>query len=252
MENAFYSIEIAQQLGTNETQEDVVGFELGDMSAMLILCDGMGGMQRGELAAKTAVDAIKQLGKKMDWEHNPQEFLNKAIRVADEEVYLLTDENGERIRGGCTLILALVIGRNLYWANVGDSRIYLYKDKELNQLTQDHNYGEMLKRRLQQGRISEQELKNEWGRAAALTSYIGIGEIREEYISEISVQMDRDSVVLMQSDGLYKLVSEEEMKGVIENSTRNLERVMTKLLERAYLNKKEYQDNTSVILLRMK
>lgn len=252
MENAFYSIEIAQQLGTNDVQEDVVGYELKDTSALLVLCDGMGGMQRGDLAAKTAVNAIKQLSKQMDWEHNPQEFLRRAIRVADEEVYLLTDEKGERVRGGCTLLVTIAAGRNLYFANVGDSRTYMYKNTELNQMTRDHNYGEVLKRRFRQGKISEQELMAEWSRAAALTSYIGVGEIREEYISSQAFQMDRDSIVLMQSDGLYKLVSEEEMKSILEGSTRNLERAMTRLLEQAYRNKKNYQDNTSVILLRLK
>ncbi len=252
MENTFYSIEIAQQLGTNEQQEDAVGCVLGDMSALLILCDGMGGLNRGALAAETAVATIKSLSKKMDWEQNPIEFMSRAIRLADEEVYHLRDENDERIKGGCTLIMALLIGRNLYYANVGDSRIYIYEEKEIRQLTQDHNYGEMLKRRFQQGKISEEELKAEWGRAAALTSYIGMGEIKEAFISSQPIKLNRDSVVLLQSDGLYKLVSDDEIRQIVENNSRDLERVMTKLFEQAYHNKRNYQDNTSVMLLRMK
>ena len=131
MENAFYSIASIQYLGDNERQEDAIGCVLDDMGAVLVLCDGMGGLYRGDLAAQKAVNSVKELMEQYDWKSNQKQFIKEAIIKADADVYELTDEHRERVEGGCTMLIALLLGRELYYANVGDSRIYYFSGQEI-------------------------------------------------------------------------------------------------------------------------
>ena len=252
LDNSFYSIETFSVLGTNTEQEDVIGYVLNDMSAVLVLCDGMGGMNGGKLSAQTAVREVKELAEKNDWESNPIQFLKKALEIADEEVYYLKNPNGGRVGGGCTVVIALIIGRRIYYANVGDSRIYFWNGEEFKKLTEDHNYGEVLKKKLKSGEIDQVEYDREQERAAALTGFLGLGELKESYVCDTPILMERNQVLCLQSDGLYKLLSEQEMQEIFAGNSKNLERAGEVLLQRAEEHKRKYQDNTSIILLRLK
>ena len=250
--NSFYSIEIFSALGTNTEQEDAIGYVMRDMSAVLILCDGMGGMNGGKASAQAAVSKVKELAESEAWETNPLDFLKRVLETADDEVYFLKDENGERIGGGCTIVIAVVVGRRIYYANVGDSRIYYWDGNSFIQLTQDHNYGEVLIRKLQSGEIDNSEYDKEKGRAAALTGFLGLGELKEYFICEAPIMLDRSQVICLQTDGLYKLLAESEMQNIIFSNAKNLEQAGEQLLKRAEEKKRNYQDNTSMILMRLK
>lgn len=252
LENSFYSIEACSIIGTCEKQEDAIECIEKDMSIALILCDGMGGLGNGNVAAERAVSTIKRFISDHEWKSNPQVFLQKAIELADEEVYFLKNSDGKPLMAGCTVLIALVTGRKVYYANVGDSRIYYYDGKYLSQMSQDHNYGEQLERQLKCGDITHEFYEKEQSKAAALTGYLGLGEIKEQYIAEEPILLDRNQVLCLQSDGLYKLVSEEEMLEIIARTPKNLGKIGESLLKKADEKKKSYQDNTSIILLRLK
>lgn len=251
-ENSLYSVEAYSVIGTGERQEDAVDCIVEEMSAVLIVCDGMGGLEQGRTAAKRAAAVVKQLALEQDWKSRPRQFLSKAIEIADEEVYFLKNADGDKISAGCTIIIALVLGREVFYANVGDSRIYHYNGVDFLKLTQDHNYGELLKKKRKNGEIGEDEYQRELSKAAALTSYLGLGELKEFYIAEEPVLLDRNHVLCLQTDGLYKLLSNEEMKEIIKKNAKDLKKIGENLLNRAEANRVSYQDNTSFILLRLK
>jgi len=252
LENSFYVVEAYSIIGTCDKQEDVFECVEQDMGMVLVLCDGMGGLGNGRVAAEKAVSEIKQFALEQDWKSNPREFLRKAIEIADEEVYFLKNPEGKQLRAGCTVLIALIAGRKVYYANVGDSRIYYYDGNCLSQVTQDHNYGEQLERQLKCGEITREIYEREQSKAAALTGYLGLGEIKERYIAEEPILLDRNHVLCLQSDGLYKLLSEKEMLEIIARNPKDLSRVGEGLLQKADEKKSSYQDNTSIILLRLK
>lgn len=251
-ENSFYEIELFSVLGTNEAQEDVVACQMNSTSAILVLCDGMGGLKNGRIAAQTAVDEIVNLVQSVEWNMEPIAFMRRAIEIADEKVYFLKDSAGSRLGAGCTVLIALIAGRKVYYANVGDSRIYYYDGNEFIQVSQDHNYGEMLKSNLASGEISMSEYEQELPKAAALTGFLGLGVIKECYIAQEPILLDRGQVLCMQSDGLYKLVDDESMKSVISRNIKDLKQAGEELLDIAESRRKKYQDNTSIILVRLK
>ena len=251
-ESIFHMVDVFQTIGTCDKQEDAYWCRLGKKSAIMVVCDGMGGMAEGRLAAETAIEAIQELSKEIDWEVDCIEFIKKAIICADDRVARLTDTEGKRLQGGCTLVLAVIIGRKLFWGNVGDSRINLFTKKEIKQLTIDHNYGARLERYLQEGRMTEEQYQKELSRAAALTSYIGVGGVPEQYVSEEPYLLEQEDIVMVQSDGLYKILAKEEMREILSLYSRDFEKAGSCLMGEAKKRIKSYQDNTTFILAKMK
>ncbi len=251
-ESSLYVIEEFSTLGTCAVQEDATGCCIRENTSVMVLCDGIGGMERGDLAAKMAVDTILQCSAKCVWKENPVAFLRYAVEEANHAVFELIGDDGVPIQGGCTLVVVLTVGRKLYLANVGDSRAYVLRKEGFDRITTDHNYGEWLKRELEKKEITEEKYCSEIEKGAALTSYIGMGALKECFVSSKPMLLDRDEVLIVESDGLYKLVNENEIKEIICRNIRSLDEAGMHLLKRAREQVKGYQDNTSIILFRIK
>ncbi len=250
--SALYTIEEFGVLGTCEKQEDATGGCIEGNTAVMVLCDGIGGLERGELASQKAVSIILERANEYVWKENPIGFLDYLIDEANNAVFGLSDETGTPIQGGCTLVVVLLVGRRLYWANVGDSRAYIIKKEGMLQLTKDHNYAELLKLQLEQNVITQEEYAANITRGAALTGYIGMGELKERYVCNEPILLDRDEVILLETDGLYKLLEEEEIAQIVRKNVRSLDVVGEELLSGARRRVTNYQDNTSILLLRIK
>jgi len=251
-ESSLYMMEEFGVIGTCEVQEDATGCSIEGNTSVMVLCDGIGGLERGELASRTAVNEVLRCAREYEWKDNPTDFLKYCIEQANEAVFELTDEDGIAIQSGCTIVIVLTVGRKLYVGNVGDSRAYLVKKDEMYRLTEDHNYYELLKRQLERKEISQEQYNIETERGAALTSYLGMGTLKECYICRQPIVLDRDEIVLLESDGLYKLVSDEEIMCIIRNNVRRLDKAGAELLESARTHRRNYQDNTSIVLFRIK
>ncbi len=110
-----------------------------------VVCDGVGGEERGERAAQLAVDTVLGHLRNSDEMDDPP-AAHPAVRAANAAVFA----EAERLQGGqtlaCTLTLALLIadGKTLHIANVGDSRVYLIRDGSLQQLTRDHTFANVM------------------------------------------------------------------------------------------------------------
>lgn len=247
-----YAIEAFSNIGTCEVQEDAVGCFIEGNTAVMVLCDGIGGLERGELASGKAVQTILDCARKYEWKENPRAFLEYLVEEANRAVFDLADEENIPLQGGCTLVLLLAVGRRVYWANVGDSRAYIIKKDEMYQMTEDHNYSEQLKKELRENKLSAEEYETLKTKGAALTSYLGMGELKERSVCKEPLLMDREEVILVESDGLYKLLEEEQIRQIVRKNVRCLDMVGEELLGKAKEHVRNYQDNTSIILFRMK
>lgn len=247
-----YALEEFSDIGTCDVQEDATGCFIEGNTAVMVLCDGIGGMERGELASRKAVQTIQYFVRNYEWKEKPEAFLRFLVEEANRAVFELTDEENIPLQGGCTLVLLLAVGRKVYWANVGDSRAYIIKKDGIYRLTKDHNYLEQLKKELQENRISEEQYRSLKPKGAALTSYLGMGEMKECYVCKEPLLLDRDEVILMESDGLYKLLDEEQIWQIVRKNVRCLDVAGEELLGKAKEQVRNYQDNTSIILFRMK
>ena len=110
---------------------------IGRLPNLLIVADGMGGHKAGDFASHFVVEDVKQEVANSD-EHHPEAILKTAIETANHKL-MAEAMRDERLEGmGTTLVVATVIEQTLYFANVGDSRLYLIGD-EIRQLSKDHS-----------------------------------------------------------------------------------------------------------------
>lgn len=238
-------------IGTREYQQDyalVPSFAAIESGRYLcVLCDGMGGMDQGELASKTAAEYLEKEFSAADSDIDYFDFLMTKITEANELIVHLEDEDGNTVETGSTMIAIVVDGDRLYWASVGDSRIYLFRNEHLSQLTTDQNYGAILLNQLAQGQITIEEA-NADPLKDALTSYIGMEKDPEINISQEAFRLQDGDIILMCSDGLYRTLEDEETSRVLSEYKNNIPLAAYMLIQA--VTEKEYknQDNTTVIL----
>ena len=119
--------------------EDLI--HLSDDHRMLIVADGMGGHAAGEVASALAIAAIREhLEASLPAGAEAlQQAMRTALDAAQERVLAAGQDSGSEHRMGCTLILACIDGDMLYLCHVGDVRGYLWREKQLRALTNDHS-----------------------------------------------------------------------------------------------------------------
>jgi protein phosphatase len=215
---------------------------------LFIMADGMGGHQYGEIASNTAIRTISgYIMKKFHntlfsmpsqpMEESMQEIIQAAVMEAQRSV--LREAPGS----GTTVTAALVLGQQLTIAHVGDSRAYLlYNEQRMEAITRDHS----LVRRLEElGQITAAEAAVHPQRNV-LYRAIGQGETLESDV--VTTPFPIGGYLLICSDGLWGLVSDEEMRRIVYG-TPNIQRACQEMVAAA--NAAGGPDNISVILVQL-
>jgi protein phosphatase len=179
-------------------------------TCVLAVADGVGGNERGEWASQTAVDTLQaELPQRVE-ALPPLEALVATFQVANAAVW--EGESGLRspLRPATTLVVALVRDGNLWWAHVGDSRAYLVRQARVQRLTQDHSW---VDEQVRAGFMSPEEAHIS-ERRHAITRSIGYDpDIEVDTGGPMSLRSG--DVVILCSDGLHDLVSDDELAGVV-------------------------------------
>ena len=211
------------------------------------VCDGMGGMTDGGKASETAVSILKNKFDEIKDKNMADipEFFETAMMEADEVISGMPKENG---RGsGTTMVGVVVENDSFWWASAGDSRIYLLHGGKLVQLTRDHNYDMVLKQRIAQGEMTQEEY-GEQRQKEALVSFLGIGDLKIKDISDKSIQLYEDDIIMLCSDGICKTLSYDEIAGILLDQGINDK--AKALVEKAVNTNTSTQDNTSVATIK--
>jgi len=198
----------------NEDRYAVIDSPLGKV---WLVCDGMGGVMGGELAAQLAIDAIRRTIEQR-YDDTPTAALQQSIEEANR-VIVLRRQNPAFSAMGTTVVAAMLYEDEVTICHAGDSRAYIVRDGNLEQLTIDHTYVQDL---VDRGAISEDEAMSH-PQAHVLTRCIGAEphlklDVKNYWIWPATAGESEDTLVLA-SDGLYSLVEAEEMAQVIASST---------------------------------
>ncbi|MHB8174215.1 MAG: protein kinase domain-containing protein [Nitrospirota bacterium] len=199
-----------------ETNEDYLGFwQPEDLEgkrshgAVAVLADGVGGLDRGEVASRIAVETALISFREAPGGQTPQQLLTRIFGAANQAVY----DKGMEGRANCrmaTTMAAVVFRHNeIFVGNVGDSRAYLVRRAEIKQLSTDHTYVRMQQKF---GLISEQEANASENRNI-LTRCVGQEPVIRLDV-ESSTVFKGDKVVLC-SDGLYGYVADSEIADIV-------------------------------------
>lgn len=222
-----------------ETNEDSYEFLPPHLFAV---ADGMGGHAAGEIASNIAVRALKEyVTQNILPEANPTTILEQAIYKANSLVYDRAAAKPECAGMGTTLTAVYVTDNQIYWGHVGDSRIYLFSNNELCQITNDHS---LVWELVQNGNITKEEANNHPQRNM-LTRAVGTSN---------SIKVDSGvtpwksgDILLLCTDGLTNMVSEQEICTLL-NVSPLTSSVVELLIEQA--KSAGGLDNITVILIR--
>lgn len=246
-----YDVAIMSGIGKRESQQDAGYVYADDNGVLAIVCDGMGGIAGGQIASATAVTAYLQKCK-YNFDANTMSgnylWRQNAIIDVDDIVYSLKDEDGNRMGAGTTLLSIIIENNKLYWLSVGDSRIYIIRNNEMVQVTTDHNYFHILKSKKENNEISDEEFLTELVNGEALVSYLGMGGLELIDVNEIPFILQSGDIILLCTDGMYRNINEEILKGIIRTSS-DMEDVAYRI-ERLIIDQDlPNQDNYTYVLI---
>lgn len=190
---------------------------IGNLPNLFVVADGMGGHKAGEFASRFAVEVVKEeLAKSV--EDNPEAMIKQAITSANQKL-IETASQDARLEGmGTTLVVATVIERTLYFANVGDSRLYLL-NHDIKQVSKDHS---LVQEMVRLGGIKEEEAKNHPDKNI-ITRAIGAKEQVE--VDFYEYRLKKGDIILMCTDGLSNMVDDTEILHIVKGSRDIVEAV---------------------------
>ncbi len=214
------------------------GSNVGSLSNLFIVADGMGGHKAGDYASAYAVNAIERIISD-NTDTAPVRVIREAIEKANREIFeksLETDFEGM----GTTLVCATIQDNVLYVANVGDSRLYVISDK-IEQITKDHSLVEEM--------IRAGELDREAARFHPDKNIItrAVGTDVKVLIDFFEVELKKGDIVLMCTDGLTNMVADNEIEGIVKSSN-DVKEIVSLLVDKA--NENGGRDNIGVVLAR--
>src|SRR5699024_2665664 len=171
--------------------------------------DGMGGHRAGDFASKYTVEVLEKEVRNSKETH-PEAIIGSAIQTANEKL-IQEAESDSRLEGmGTTLVAATIMDRTLYFANVGDSRLYLI-NKEIRQLSRDHS---MVEEMVRLGGLTEEEAKHHPDKNI-ITRAIGVKKRVEPDFFEY--RLKGGDIILMCSDGLTNMVDDDEIFQIVKS-----------------------------------
>lgn len=222
-------------------QDDVRFCQKNDHECLVVLCDGMGGHNAGEIASQTVCDDIIDNYQKQDPFTDAQkihDWILSAIHHAHQLVVQKSNESSNYEGMGTTIALVLCVDNQAYISHVGDSRVYLVGD-ELIQLTKDDTLVNVL---VDSGTISQAEAKVHPQKNILLQA-VGVSDgLNPSFIQK---QIDR-GMLLICSDGLYNSLSDEQIINIL-HFQENIETSACQLMDMA--NAYGGQDNISFALV---
>lgn len=211
---------------------------VGNLPNLFLVADGMGGHNAGEYASMHSIDTIVKTAE-MSIYTGPEEILENAIRKANQNLIAKAVEDTSMWGMGTTVVAAVISGSRLYTANVGDSRLYLVRDRMI-QITRDHSFVEEMVRR---GEIDREAARNHPDKNIITRA---VGAVEEIEIDFFQTELEPKDQILLCSDGLTNMIEDEEINRIIREQ-ESLSGAAEELIRTA--NQNGGRDNITVIII---
>lgn len=238
----FSKTDVGRRREVNQDYVFVSENQIGGIPNLLVVADGMGGHNAGDFASRFTVETLKEeLAKITETQSEnlePETVISRAIQTANRRLLEISKYDARMSGMGTTLVVGTVIEDTLYFANIGDSRLYLLNN-EIKQLSRDHS---LVQEMVRLGGINAEEAKYHPDKNI-ITRAVGVKENIE--IDFFEYRLNKDDMILMCTDGLSNMVEDDELFHIVKGS-RDLVEAVECLVERA--NENGGTDNIGVVL----
>lgn len=244
-----YDVACYSAIGQRESQQDSGYVAACDNEILAVVCDGMGGIAGGQQASLAAVEKfIACYDESERYATDRRTWMENAADQVDDAVYLLKGEDGNRLGAGTTLVAVHTKEDELSWISVGDSRLYIIRNGEMLQITNDHNYFLQLNQKLENGEIDKEQYRIEACEGEALLSYAGMGGLTLKDISDEPLRLLPGDSLLLCTDGLYRTLSDDKICRMISRDN-TMAQVSENLAQAVRDAASPEQDNYTYVLI---
>jgi protein phosphatase len=173
---------------------------------LAVIADGMGGYEGGQEASRLAVETVRYIYD-ADFNDDSQATLLHALDAAHHTIQRYADQHAQLSGMGTTCTALSIVDRQLYFAHVGDSRLYLVRPESVTRLTRDHSY---VGRLVESGLVRSEDAESHPQRHIP-TAALGSGREIAPDVPEKPVLLEPSDTLVLCTDGLWSLVSEQEL-----------------------------------------
>jgi len=239
-----FAIYQSSRQGGRKYNQDRVAYSYSKESLLMVLADGMGGHLHGEIAAQITVQMLADSFQKHAHPliKDPFGFLEQVMNNVHEAIgdYALEHALLETPRTTC--IACVVQQGTAFWAHVGDSRLYVFRDGQLLARTRDHSKVQQL---FEQGQITEAQMTTHPERNKIYSCLGGI--IPPEVELSPRLKLEGGDTLMMSSDGLWSQLSISEVASIL--SAYPLNQALPELLDHAEFRGGQDGDNLSIVAM---
>lgn len=239
-----------QHQGTRDYQEDTVRLSQLDTGALLIVCDGMGGHEGGEVASAIAADVIQgQFIERLAGGMEADAALQAAVVAANESIANAI-EDGAPEGMGTTAVAVWATEERLQWVSVGDSPLFRIQGNRVEQLNADHSMAPILDEMAELGRIEADEALADPARNA-LRSVLDGGEINLTDKGSLQNPFKKGALIIIASDGIETL-DRALMAKAVRHKSMSATKLSVGLLQGILQCDAASQDNISIVAMKRK
>lgn len=212
MEDDMYTVDYTTYTnkGKREVNEDSCGVASFRDSYCFVVADGLGGHGGGDVASKCAVDAVCGLFSQTGY---TEHFFRDAFQNAQRSIIAAQQQAHTVSQMKTTLVILVVTPGRTYWAHVGDSRLYHWKNQKLRERTVDHSVPQML---VMSGEIKESEIRHHPDRNRLLR-VLGVKGEQPRYECGKPLRNSGDHTYLLCTDGYWELIAENAMTEALKS-----------------------------------
>lgn len=237
-------------IGSREVQEDFYQVTVTGNGMLAVLADGMGKELGGKIAAKKVIEVLRELFQEYNALDHPVYFFQKAFQTANREVLKLFDDG----RGSAVVSAVLLREGNfsgdlptLYYAIVGNVKIAVLRNGELVPVGTGHTVNVLAENKYYCGDLTREDaliMLNE----KRVYRYIGQDDFNDIEFYDVPVQLKKDDIVVLMSDGVYEELDWRELEEYL-GQKKSCKKIAFDIIE--HINRKPgIKDNACIVLIR--
>ncbi|PYX51366.1 MAG: serine/threonine-protein phosphatase [Acidobacteria bacterium] len=209
---------------------------------LAVIADGMGGYEGGQEASRLAVETVRSVYDNF-FGGDPQGALLEAFESAHHNIQRFASEHSQFYGMGTTCTALSIVNRQLHFAHIGDSRLYLIRARSISRLTRDHSY---VGRLVESGIVRSEDAESHPQRHI-LTAALGSGSGVTPHIPEHPFPLEDGDILLLCTDGLWGVVGDTDLARVSQDNApaEACQKLVDLALERGG------PDNITVLVLRV-
>lgn len=245
------SVGCCKTIGSREVQEDFYRIAQNENGLLVVLADGMGRELGGKIAARKVTEVFEELFSEYNALDHPFYFFQKAFQTANREVLKIFDDGrGSAAASAVMLQESPIEGEfpTLYYAMVGDVKLAVYRRGDLIPVGSGHTVSVLAENKYYNGDIT---------RADALKmlqdhrvyNYIGRDDFKDIEFYDTPIQLKKDDIVVLMSDGVYKSMDWKELEEYLGRKG-SCRKTALNIIE--HINRKQGdKDNAGIVLIRV-